>query len=234
MARARADSGPEGARAGPDATALARPDRHHPLPGGGPPVRKSPGRRTARPLARLLAARPPIGRLPGRAARPGLRRHRGGAVPGLSPPQVRLLAGGRIAPEQALRRPRARPDRRQGGLDRPPVDQLHLRHLRPRQEGVRPRAAGRPRGPVAPRRPDRLRPVPRPPLPALEAGRFPRDRRLLRPGRARDHRDHRQGGASSSSTTRRKASPSRSSPGSRSWPTSIPRSAPAASGWPGG
>ena len=115
-----------------------------------------------------------------------------------------------------------------------PFDQLHLRHLRPRQEGVRPRTAGRPGRPGVPRRPDRLRPVPRPPLPALEAGRFPGARRLLRPGRARLDRHRRQGAASSGSTTRRTASRPRSSPGSRSWPTSTPRTGPVASGWPGG
>ena len=154
-----------------------------------------PARRSARGLAGDSAARSTVGRLPGRAVRSRLRGHRGRPLPPVPPPTVHHLAQRRDPGEPPVRRGRPRPDRRPGTLDRSSGDQLRLGHLQPGERASRPRAAGRAGGAGVPGRAARLRPVSRPPVPALEAGRLPRPggllrRRLLEPSghsRSREH-----------------------------------------------
>ncbi len=88
-----------------------------------------------------LLARPPLRRLPGRAVCAGVRRHRGRAVPAVSPPPLHRLAQRCDPRESALRRNRPRPDRRPGPLDRPSGDQFRHGDVRPRS-----RAGPRPTG----------------------------------------------------------------------------------------
>ncbi len=73
-----------------------------------------------------------------------------------------------------------RTDRRPGPLDRSSRDQFRLGHVRPGRGPADPRPTGRAGGAGVSGGADRLCPVPRPPVPALEAGRFPRPGGLLR------------------------------------------------------
>ena len=228
---------PAGPRSWPSSAALAGPDRHGPRR-----WRRSAGSRPGPPGGRLdaVARRParatagppttwPSG-WPGPSSAPRTGRSSSSAAAGSSPGSATSCCENR--PYDALVRDLIA-DRR--ALDRPPGDQLRHRHLSTRTT-KRPdpeRLAGRVAAGL-PRRPARLRPVPRPPVPALEAG---ATSRAWPPSSARSQlgltRHPRRRRASTEPTDRKTGKPSAVEPRVPFLPELLPDDRDrAASGWP--
>ena len=137
------------------------------------------------------APRPPHGRLPGRAVRPCPGRNRGRTVHPVSAATIHDLAFRCDPGQSSLRCRRPRPGSRPGALDRSSGHQFHFRDVQRGGQVSRPRASGRAGFARVPGGANRLRPVPRPSVPALETGRFPWSGRLLRRRRFQPARHYR-------------------------------------------